>query len=90
MRRLTHHTSVERTRHEVEQIYASKDRNIHDTTLDKGLLQEGERGVYQDGNGDVYFVTRVGDNIYYFAGFGSQPADTEALFKRYAFLMGAV
>jgi len=90
LRRLTHHTSTERTRNEIEQIYSTKSRHVHTSELQPALLSQGEGGIYQDSDGQVYLGVRVGNDIHYFAGYSNEPADSEALLKRYAFLMGAV
>lgn len=88
MRKLTNTNNQTRTRQDIEQIFAPKERTVFTNLVDKSQLREGERHIYKDPDDNIFFVTRVGNNVYYLTGYSEVPDPTEGLDKRYAFLMG--
>jgi hypothetical protein len=65
---------LERLTDEIEGNFAEKNRRVWTVIPNVKQLREGERDIYQNADGQNYFVTRIGDELYYSALFQT-PSD---------------
>ena len=61
-KKLTKTNNLQRTRREIENIFASKSNHIYDRIPDVSQFQLGESVIYQDG-GTYYLAVRTRDGL---------------------------